>query len=68
VATFWGPFVGAIIMVFLAELVRSIPGLGVAHQTFFGVLLIVIIIFLPNGIVGDFQKLKRLLKFGGVFK
>jgi branched-chain amino acid transport system permease protein len=68
VATFWGPFVGAIIMVFLAELVRSIPGLGVAHQTFFGILLIVIIIFLPNGIVGDFQKLKRLVKFGGVFK
>jgi branched-chain amino acid transport system permease protein len=68
VATFWGPFVGAIIMVFLAELVRSIPGLGVAHQTFFGILLIVIIIFLPNGIVGDFQKLKRLLKFGGAFK
>jgi branched-chain amino acid transport system permease protein len=68
VATFWGPFVGAIIMVFLAELVRSIPGLGVAHQTFFGILLILIIIFLPNGIVGDFQKLKRVLKFGGAFK
>ena len=68
VATFWGPFVGAIIMVFLAELVRSIPGLGVAHQTFFGILLIVIIIFLPNGIVGDFKKLKRLLNFGGAFK
>ena len=68
VATYWGPFVGAIIMVFLAELVRSIPGLGVAHQTFFGILLIVIIIFLPNGIVGDFNKLKRLLKSGGAFK
>lgn len=64
VATYWGPFVGAIIMVFLAELIRTIPKLGAAHHTFFGVLLILIIIFLPNGITGDTQKLKRLLRFG----
>lgn len=64
VATSWGPFVGAVIMVLLAEWVRSIPGLGAAHQTFFGVLLIMIIIFLPNGIVGDYKKLKRLISLG----
>jgi branched-chain amino acid transport system permease protein len=29
----------------------------------FGVLLILIIIFLPNGLVGDFGKIRRL--FGG---
>jgi branched-chain amino acid transport system permease protein len=62
VATYLGPFVGALIMVFLAELIRSIPGLGAAHQTLFGILLIVIIIFLPNGIVGDFPRLKRLFR------
>ncbi len=61
VATYWGPAVGAVIMVLLAEIIRSIPALGTAHLTFFGILLIVIIIFLPNGIVGDFPKLKRLL-------
>jgi branched-chain amino acid transport system permease protein len=60
VATYWGPAVGAVIMVILAEVIRSIPMLGTAHQTFFGILLIVIIIFLPNGIVGDFAKLKRI--------
>lgn len=60
VATYWGPFVGAIIMVFLAEIIRTIPKLGAAHHTFFGILLIVIIIFLPNGVVGDWPKLKRL--------
>ena len=65
VATYWGPTVGAIIMVFLAELIRSNPSLGVAHQTLFGILLIIIIIFLPNGIVGDFPKLKRLFRLGG---
>jgi branched-chain amino acid transport system permease protein len=64
VATFWGPTVGAMIMVLLAELIRSIPKLGAAHHTFFGILLIVIIIFLPNGIVGDLPKLKKMLRLG----
>ena len=65
VATFGGPIVGAMIMVLLAEVIRSIPKLGTAHHTLFGILLIVIIIYLPNGIVGDFAKLKRLLRIGG---
>jgi branched-chain amino acid transport system permease protein len=60
VATYWGPVVGAIIMVLLSEIIRSIPKLGTAHHTFFGILLIVIIIFLPNGIVGDFSKIRKL--------
>lgn len=60
VATYWGPFIGAVIMVLLDEIIRSIPKLGTAHNTFFGILLIVIIIFLPNGIMGDFRKLKRM--------
>jgi len=60
VATFSGPIVGAVIMVVLAEAIRSLPLLGNAHHTVFGILLIVIIIFLPNGIVGDFAKLKKL--------
>jgi branched-chain amino acid transport system permease protein len=64
VATYWGPIIGSMIMVLLAELIRSIPALGVAYQTLFGVLLIVIIIFLPNGIAGDLPKLKRLFGFG----
>ena len=59
VATYWGPLVGSVIMVLLAEVIRSIPKLGTAHHTLFGILLIVIIIFLPNGIVGDYKKLKR---------
>ncbi len=61
-ATFSGPVVGAVIMVLLAEMIRSIPKLGAAHHTFFGLLLIVIIIFLPNGIVGDFEKIRKLFR------
>lgn len=64
VATYWGPVFGSLIMVMLAEAIRSIPKLGAAHHTFFGILLIVIIIFLPNGIVGDLPKLKRILRIG----
>jgi len=62
VATYLGPVIGAVIMVFLAEVIRSMPGIGAAHQTLFGVLLIFIIIYLPNGIAGDYQKLLRLFK------
>jgi len=63
-ATSVGPIVGALIMVLLAELIRSIPKLGTAHHTLFGVLLIVIIIFLPNGIVGDYAKIRGLFRAG----
>jgi len=56
-ATYWGPIIGAIIMVFLAEVIRSLPYIGAAHMTIFGIILILIIMFLPNGIVGDFGKL-----------
>ena len=65
VATYWGPVVGAVVMVLLAEVIRSLPALGTAHLTFFGILLIVIIIFLPNGIVGDFSKIRRLIGIRG---
>ncbi len=61
-ATYWGPIVGAVIMVFLAEEIRSLPYIGAAHQTIFGIILILIIMFLPNGIVGDFRKLLRPFK------
>ncbi|MGJ3523404.1 branched-chain amino acid ABC transporter permease [Nitratidesulfovibrio sp. D1] len=61
VATEWGPALGAGIMVILAEYIRSLPLIGVAYQTMFGVLLIVIIIYLPNGLVGDWPVLRRKL-------
>jgi len=59
-ATLTGPLVGSLVMVLLAEWVRSIPKLGAAHMSVFGVLLILIIIYLPNGLVGDFGKIRRL--------
>ncbi len=79
VATYAGPFIGAVIMVLLQELIRALPAMpvnlfgfaftipkpGPASQTLFGVLLIVMIIFVPNGIAGDWPKLtKKLARFG----
>jgi branched-chain amino acid transport system permease protein len=68
VATYLGPVIGALIMVFLAEVIRSVPGIGAAHMTLFGILLIFIIIFLPNGIVGDFRKIMGIFKPRGALK
>jgi branched-chain amino acid transport system permease protein len=63
-ATLTGPLVGALVMVLLAEGVRALPRLGAAHMSVFGALLIAIIIFLPNGLVGDFGKIRRLFARG----
>jgi len=53
-ATFWGPAVGAVIYILVSELMRVYIPQG--HLILFGVLIIVIIIFLPNGIVGAFNE------------
>ncbi|MBN1613444.1 MAG: branched-chain amino acid ABC transporter permease [Deltaproteobacteria bacterium] len=65
VATIMGPAVGAFIMVGLQETFRSaFFGLAPqwtsqAHALVFGLLVIFVILFLPNGIVGDWPKIKR---------
>jgi branched-chain amino acid transport system permease protein len=58
VATTWGPTVGAAIYIFLGELFRAT--LGSANVLVFGVLVCLIILFLPNGIAGEINVLKRV--------
>ena len=53
VATLWGPAVGAVIYIMVSELFRVTVGSG--HILFFGVLIILIIIFFPQGIVGTLK-------------
>lgn len=60
VATTWGPTVGAALYIFLGELFRDT--LGSANVLVFGVLVCLIILFLPNGVVGEMNMLKRLVK------
>lgn len=50
VATIWGPVVGAALYILIAEVFRVWIGSG--HLVFFGALIIVIVIYFPNGIVG----------------
>jgi len=70
VATIMGPAVGAFIMVGLQETFRSAffgmapAWTSNAHALAFGLLVIFVILFLPNGIVGDWSKIKQsMLKF-----
>jgi len=50
-ATRWGPAVGAVVYILVSEIFRVWVGAG--HILFFGILIIVIIIFFPQGIVGS---------------
>jgi len=60
-----GPAVGAFIMVGLQETFRSAffglapAWISEAHVLVFGLLVIFAILFLPNGIVGDWLKIKK---------
>jgi branched-chain amino acid transport system permease protein len=66
VGTMWGPAVGAFIMVWLQETFRSaffglMPRwVSEAHVLVFGLLVIFVIRYLANGIIGDWPKIKRL--------
>ena len=54
VATTWGPAVGAAIYILMSEAFRTYLKSG--HLVFFGLLIIVIIIFFPQGIVGTLRE------------
>ncbi|SHN80368.1 branched-chain amino acid ABC transporter permease [Desulfitobacterium chlororespirans] len=59
-ATTWGPTIGAAIYIILGEVFRAT--LGAANVLVFGLLVCVIIMFMPNGIIGTLTNLGRLLK------
>jgi len=65
VATIMGPAVGAFVMVGIQETFRSAlfglapKWISQAHALVFGLLVIFVIMFLANGIVGDWGKIKR---------
>ncbi len=68
VGTVWGPAVGAIVMVFLQELLRS-SFFGIApdwiskfHSLAFGLVVIFVILYMAGGIVGDWNLISKLFK------
>jgi branched-chain amino acid transport system permease protein len=58
--TIQGPLVGAFIMVFVNEYLRRYIGAGAA-MFIFGAVLVLAIIVLPNGIVGEWKRIVRFL-------
>jgi len=66
VATIWGPAVGAFVMVGLQETFRSAffglapKWISQGHALVFGLLVIFVIMFFANGIVGDWPKIKKI--------
>jgi len=67
--TVWGPFLGALILVPMAEIIRAqlgstIPGF---HMVVYGAVLMVVLLYLPDGFLSIATKGKRwLLKRNGV--
>ena len=67
VATIMGPAVGAFVMVGVQETFRSAffglapKWISQGHALVFGLLVIFVIMFLANGIVGDWAKIKRVV-------
>ncbi len=69
VGTIWGPAVGALIMVFVQELFRS-AFFGLApdwfsriHSLVFGVMVIVVILYMAGGVVGDWDIIRKKFAF-----
>jgi branched-chain amino acid transport system permease protein len=60
--TLFGPMIGAFILTIIAELTRSFAGAAFsgAHMMVYGLILMIVIIFIPNGIMGlDWGMLRR---------
>jgi len=62
--TLLGPTVGAILITLIMEVLRGIPGSGMYMQMSYGVVLLIVMMFLPQGLSGllDNLRLKRLKK------
>jgi len=62
-ATFYGPILGVVILTVINELVLRQLGVDAARPLIYGAILIVTMLFLPNGLESLVPKLRRL--FGG---
>jgi len=58
----WGVLVGAVFVGLLPEISSSVPLIGSAHgqDVVFGLLVILVMVVLPTGVAGLFQRLRRL--------
>lgn len=65
--TLLGPAIGAILITLIMEGLRGIPGSGMYMQMSYGVILLIVMMFLPQGLSGliselRFKRMKKLLE------
>ena len=62
--TLFGPALGAVLITLIMEVLREIPGAGIYMQMAYGVVLLVVMMFLPQGLSGWLSDLrvKRMKK------
>ena len=58
--SFWGPAVGAILLIIIPQVVPIIPA-GFGEKIFYGVLLVLILFFLPKGLISLPETIKARL-------
>ncbi len=61
--TMWGPALGATVYVLMAELFRTLPIIKEVHVLVFALIVVLIIVFLPDGIIGEWDKVMRFFGF-----
>ena len=54
--TISGPVIGSVVLYWLRDTLWSTPALLLYHQIFEGILLIILVLFVPNGIMGLFKE------------
>jgi branched-chain amino acid transport system permease protein len=62
-ATVWGPVLGSVVLTLSSEVFKAF--FEEAHLLIYGLLLVVVVLFLPNGIASIFPRLGFLLRRGG---
>lgn len=62
--TVWGPVVGALVLVPIAELSRGWLGgsFAGAHILLYGTVLVLVMLFMPNGIIGLYEKIRSQIQ------
>ena len=56
--TLFGPFLGAVLITLVMEILRGIPGVGIYMQLSYGLILLLVMMFMPQGISGFIAGLK----------
>jgi len=56
--TLFGPLLGAVLITLMLELLRGIPGVGTYMQLTYGLLLLLVMMYMPQGVSGTIAQLR----------